>query len=127
MPWWAWLYLVAFALYSAFALWDDVQRREFRVVGRTLLLCGAGIAGTLSHWFATPSVPNARWLALLLLAGIPMLAWDLYETRQDPPKAESDDPHEPSALAVVLITAAVFLPSYIWGVLFVIAAWRGQP
>ena len=124
------------------SMWDDVQQRRPHMVARSLLLFGTGLAGALAYWFATPSPTNARWLALLMVAGIVALVWDLSEpdhpqrraapatadAAADPtdPAVADDADDEASRVAIVIFGIAVFLPSYIWGTLFILAAWRAH-
>jgi hypothetical protein len=144
MPWWAWLYVTGFSLFSVMSMWDDVQQRRPHMVARSLLLFGTGLAGALAYWFAPPSPTNARWLALLMAAGIVALVWDLSEPDHPQRRAatatadaanptdlavadDADDADDdPSRVAIVIFGIAVFLPSYIWGTLLILAAWRAH-
>ena len=140
MPWWVWLYVIAFTLFSCLSVWDDVRDRRVLVMCRSLMLFGSGLAGTLAYWLATPSPTNARWLAMLLIVSVALLVWDLSEADGDAgasrspaasdnaPAAPADaaDNAPPSGWAVVAFGIVVFLPSYIWGALFVLAAYRAQ-
>jgi hypothetical protein len=143
MPWWVWVYVIAFTLFSCLSVWDDVRDRRVLIMCRSLMLFGSGLAGTLAYWLATPSPPNARWLAMLLIVSMALLAWDLSEAEGDDARQtrgkpagdaaadddtndDADDDGGTSGWTLAAVAVAVFLPSYIWGALFVLAAYRAQ-
>lgn len=124
MPWWAAAYFIAFSLFALAAILGELKNGNvFRAVVEAVPFV-SGLAGGVSYWVAgDPTIPLAAVMGVMLALGVPLLVADSAVGHREAREDEPDYTPATAALTMVLVFG-MFIPAYVWAVLYVARAWR---